>query len=190
MMRLPRSFPAVVLVCAALLALGFHTASAQVVISEFMAANVNTNIRDEDGSSPDWIELHNPGVSSVNLNGWYLTDDRSNLRKWQFPQTTPTVTLAAGARLVVWASEKNRKAAANRLHTNFKLADGGEYGPTASPSSTSIRRLIPTPRSILRRPRIFPTGSREAANGMCSRARHSIPSGRSAFRRATRNSSP
>lgn len=103
------------------------SAGAQVVISEFMAVNTNTNIVDEDGSHADWIELHNTGATSVSLNGWYLTDDKGDLREWQFPATTPAVTLAADARLRVWASGKNRKAAADRLHTNFSLNSSGEY---------------------------------------------------------------
>ena len=107
---------------------------ATVYISEFMADNQttrlpgpNTPFIDEDGDYSDWIELHNAGPDAVTLNGWYLSDDELDLRKWQFPAATPTVTLAPNARLVVWASGKNRKVnvgtlpAQPRLHTNFRL---------------------------------------------------------------------
>src|SRR5687767_10348493 len=104
-----------------------HPSQAEVVISEFMASNVNTNIVDEDGNREDWIELQNNGTTTVSLNGWYLTDDAGDKRKWQFPQTTPVVSLAPGQRLLVWASNKNRKLAVNRLHTNFALNASGEY---------------------------------------------------------------
>ena len=126
MKALPHPFrvPAIAVLLAALIS---TTAPAQVIISEFMATNVNTNIADEDGSHADWIELQNNGSSAVSLNGWYLTDDANNLRKWQFPQTSPAVSLEPGARLVVWASGKDRKLAAHRLHTNFRLDGGGEY---------------------------------------------------------------
>ena len=33
------------------------------------------------GTFPDWIELRNPGISSVNITGWSLTDD-GNARKY------------------------------------------------------------------------------------------------------------
>ena len=102
---------------------------AQVVyISEFLADNqVNTKL-DEDGSHEDWIELWNSGTTPVSLNGWYLTDNSGDLRKWQFPVTTPVVSLAAGGRLIVFASNKNRKLALTKLHTNFKLAkNAGSY---------------------------------------------------------------
>jgi hypothetical protein len=105
---------------------GFPKLRAGVVISEFVAQNI-TGAIDEDGEHEDWIELYNDGASSVSLNGWYLTDDATNLQKWRFPLTTPVVNLAPGGRLVVWCSNKNRKAAANRLHTNFKLDAAGEY---------------------------------------------------------------
>src|SRR6185312_17186649 len=47
---------------------------AQPYIAEFMAAGNNLLV-DEDGDHPDWIEIHNPATNSVNLNGWFLTDN-------------------------------------------------------------------------------------------------------------------
>ena len=60
--------------------------SNSVLINEFMAQNTGT-LRDEDNDSSDWIELFNPGTNTVNLAGWFLTDDRANLVKWRFPAT-------------------------------------------------------------------------------------------------------
>ncbi len=102
-------------------------ARAQVVISEFMAENFTSPYVDENDDREDWLELHNTGAGAVNLNGWYLTDEATDLRKWQFPVSTPAVSLAPGARLLVWCSNKNRKTNAARLHTNFKLGNDGEY---------------------------------------------------------------
>ncbi|MEX0642114.1 MAG: lamin tail domain-containing protein, partial [Pirellulales bacterium] len=42
------------------------------VISEVSAANATT-LNDEDGDSRDWIEIHNPGTTDINLAGWHLT---------------------------------------------------------------------------------------------------------------------
>ena len=125
----PRTFPlsrfAYVLVF--LVLAGARLSLAQVQISEFMVFNFSSPIVDEDDDHEDWLELSNSGAGAVSLNGWYLTDDATDLRKWQFPVSTPVVSLAPGARLVVWCSNKNRKANAARLHTNFKLATEGEY---------------------------------------------------------------
>ena len=119
-------------------------AYSQVIISEFMADNATSAIVDDDGDHSDWIELTNMGNTPVTLNGWYLTDEggenasrlNADLRKWQFPVASPVITLAAtgnvNSRLVVWCSNKNRKAnvgtpTAPRLHTNFKLDASGEH---------------------------------------------------------------
>jgi hypothetical protein len=139
--RLPRTFALIVGCCLAMVAA--QTATAQVQISEFMAVNTNTNIVDEDGDHEDWLEIENSGVATVTLNGWYLTDDPADLRKWQFPASTPTVSLPTGARLLVWASSKDRKVNAMRLHTNFKLDSGGEYLALVRPDGLTVEHSYP-----------------------------------------------
>ncbi len=120
------------------LALSGSWAPAQLVINEFMANNLSSVDVDEDTQHEDWIEIQNNGSSAASLNGWYLTDDAGELRKWQFPVSAPTVTVAAGARLVVWASGKNRRAVATKLHTNFKLNSQGEFLALVGPDGASV----------------------------------------------------
>lgn len=102
--------------------LGLAVANAGPEISEFVASNQN-GLQDEDGDRPDWIEIHNPDATAVNLQNWCLTDLITNRAKWRFP----AVTLPAGGYLVVFASSKNRSVAGQPLHTNFALSAGGEY---------------------------------------------------------------
>jgi hypothetical protein len=82
-----------------------------------MAGNTKS-IRDEDGHYSDWLELYNAGNAAVNLGGWYLTDDPSELAKWQFPRG---VTLLSRSYMMVWASGNDRTNAAAPLHTSFRL---------------------------------------------------------------------
>src|SRR3954447_847445 len=96
--------------------------AADVVISEFLASNDNS-ITDSFGNHEDWIEIHNAGDASANLNDYFLTDAAGNPEKWRFP----VQTLAPGADLVVFASNKNLSVAGSELHTNFSLAGEGEY---------------------------------------------------------------
>ncbi len=98
-------------------------AAQQVIVSEFMASNDRT-LKDEDGESSDWIEIHNAGGTAVDLSGWYLTDSATKLTRWAIPAPT---TLAAGGYLVVFASGKDRAVAGKQLHTDFGLKAGGEY---------------------------------------------------------------
>lgn len=128
-LRFPSIFPAAVATwLAAACALPLH-AQEPVYISEFMASNTssrkpnNQPMVDEDNSYEDWVEIYNAGAQAVNLDGWALTDNAANLRKWTFP----AVVLNSGQRLIVWCSDKNRRDPSQPLHTNFKLSSGGEY---------------------------------------------------------------
>lgn len=106
---------------------------AGVVIHEFLAEN-SSGLADQDGQHSDWIELKNTAAAPTNLSGWYLTDDTTNLTKWQFP----TTNLPAGGFLTVFASSKNRAVAGQELHTNFALAKAGEFLALVMPDGTTI----------------------------------------------------
>ena len=120
----PNAFFSLYVLLVVLSAFTFHstTASAGLVISEFMAIN-NSVLRDEDGAYSDWIELYNSGSNTVSLAGWHLSNKSTNLTQWTFPATN----LAPHGFLVVFASNKNRSIAGAELHTNFKLSGSGEY---------------------------------------------------------------
>jgi hypothetical protein len=105
-----------------------------VRISEFMASNSST-LLDEDGESSDWIEIFNERGEELNLAGWYLTDDVTDLTKWRFPSRV----VAGGDYLIVFASNKNRTGADDsELHTDFKLASIGEYLALVRPDGQTI----------------------------------------------------
>ncbi|MBN2474242.1 MAG: lamin tail domain-containing protein [Pirellulales bacterium] len=125
-----------------------------LIISEFLAVNdfgYDDNgdylgLADGDNNSSDWIEIHNPTDTTVNLNGWYLTDDRMNLTRWQFP-TSPSTSLDPGDYLVVFASDGRSQVenpanpyldSAGYLHTNFQLDGGGEYLALVLPNGVTV----------------------------------------------------
>ena len=111
--------------------------STELLITEFMASNTQTLI-DEDGDYSDWIEIYDPCLPSVDLNGWYLTDDPGDLTKWRFP----SVQLIRGGFITVFASGKNRAVPGSQLHTTFKLSDGGEYLALVKPDGTTIAQAF------------------------------------------------
>ena len=76
-------FPALLVFLGAL----SQIAAQDVIISELMAVN-NGTIEDEDGNTPDWIELFNAGNSTQNLSGYYLSDDPLVPEKWRFPSVS------------------------------------------------------------------------------------------------------
>ena len=90
----------------------------EMVINELMASNI-TNISDELGEFDDWIELHNPSLTPINLHDLYLTDNLNNPMKWPLPD----VTVNQGDFILFWADGTEEQGA---LHTNFNLSSEGE----------------------------------------------------------------
>ena len=121
--------------------------NADVVISEILASNQN-GLRDNDGDTPDWLEIHNRSQSSVDLQGWHLTDDAQNLTQWQFPVST---VLAADSRLVVFASSKDTVASNGELHTNFGPGSNGEFLALVDSAGTVVHGFEPSCPSQARR---------------------------------------
>jgi hypothetical protein len=112
-----------------------------VVINEFLASNTE-GIVDQDGDRNDWIELKNTDAAPLDITGWHLTDESGNLAKW----TLPATVLAPGAKLTIFASDKNRAVAGQELHTNFKLAIEGEYlALVAADGTTVVDSFAPYP---------------------------------------------
>ena len=107
--------------------------AADFQITEFLASN-GSGLVDDNGQTSDWIEIHNAGTSSGNLNGFTLTDDASVPDKY----TLPSRTLAAGQYLVVYANDDLAPNTGNDLYTGFKLSAGGEYVGLLDPAGNVI----------------------------------------------------
>ena len=93
----------------ALLANNWQIIEPHVVINEFMASNTSQEpleegeLLDGNNESSDWIEIYNPTDTAVNLDDWYLTNSKSNLIKWQFPNG---LLVEPGEFLIIFASNK------------------------------------------------------------------------------------
>lgn len=111
-----------------LLGLNFTSHAQSVRINEVVSSN---SIHfDEDGDTPDWIELHNYGSQTINLEDWSISDDPNDLSKWRFPD----VTLLPNDYLLLWASNKNR-ASSNSSRTLVNHGDEFKYIiPTEEPN--------------------------------------------------------
>ena len=85
---------------------------------------------DEDGDTPDWLEIHNYGSQNISLNGWFLSDDANDLEKWSFPN----IKLSPDAYLLLWASSKDRS---NISYSKTLINRGDTFKyllPTSEPS--------------------------------------------------------
>lgn len=103
----------------------------RLLISEFLSRNTTT-LLDEDGDTSDWIEVFNPGDTSVPLEGWALADSPTAQDRWIFPKSN----LGPKQRLIVFASGKNRRRIGTPFHTDFKLAGEGGYLGLFAPDSS------------------------------------------------------
>ena len=109
---------------------------ANPVINEFLASN-SGGLEDEDGNTPDWIELYNSTEESIDLAGYTLTDDGEQLASWTFPSRV----MAPGSFLIAFASGKDRLGP--ELHTNFRLGET-DYLAFADPSGIVVSEFTPT----------------------------------------------
>ncbi|MHC4546752.1 MAG: lamin tail domain-containing protein, partial [Planctomycetota bacterium] len=134
----------------ALLANNWQIVEPHIVINEFMASNTSQppleegELLDGDGISSDWIEIYNPTDTAVNLDGWYLTNSKSNLTKWQFPNG---LQIEPGEFLIVFASNKKLEEnpgnypyldSLGYCHTNFNLEQNGDYLALVAPDGITI----------------------------------------------------
>jgi hypothetical protein len=74
----------------------------QVLINEFLASNISTEFA-PDYNYEDWIELYNAGSSSVDLEGYYLTDDPEYLQKFRISES---LKIYSKSHKLIWADKK------------------------------------------------------------------------------------
>ncbi len=96
----------------------------RVVINEIVASN-RDGIQDEDGDTPDWIELFNAGDVPVPLRDWGLSDDDDEPFRFRLPNRT----LAPGGHLLVLASGKDRPPEVGTWETRVDRGDVWRYLP-------------------------------------------------------------
>lgn len=92
-------------------------ASAQLVINEVCSKNYRV-LADPYDRYPDWIELHNAGSESVQLDQFYLSDRVNNPTMWRLPQ----MELEAGGHVVFFSAH----SASNAGHFSFGISQSGE----------------------------------------------------------------
>ena len=94
-------------------------AATTIVINEVMASNTGS-VMSPAINFDSWVELYNPSDQAINLARYYLSDDPSNLTRWQMPNDIGTIP--AKGFLVVWLGSDDIKS----NQAPFKLdCDGG-----------------------------------------------------------------
>jgi hypothetical protein len=107
----------------------YNLTAQTVSINEVVSSN--SVYLDEDGDTPDWLEIHNFGTQDVSINGWSLSDDVNDLIKWTFPN----ITLTPNQYMLLWASSKDRTTLS---YSRTLVNQGDEFKyliPTSEPNS-------------------------------------------------------
>lgn len=99
-------------------------------INEFMASNQSTISDPNFHNYADWLEIYNAGDTDINLTGFFLSDDDSNLFKWK---VDANITVKSKSFWGFWADDAD-----TINHTNFKLNKESGFIAIASPDSMLI----------------------------------------------------
>ena len=120
-----------------------------LVINEIMAANFS-KVSDQDGEYDDWVELYNGGNTSINLEGFYLSDNENDLTKWIFPNTV----IQANDYKIIWCDTAG--SSQTGLHTTYRLSADQEEVYLTDPSGIVVDAVhyvnMPTDRAYARVP--------------------------------------
>lgn len=87
-------------------------------INEFLTSN-STDIVNDANKHEDWIEIYNGGNASVDLAGLYLSDDSTNLTKYQIPYGYASKTTVTPQGFILFWADKTSED--GPLHLPFKL---------------------------------------------------------------------
>ena len=137
--------------------------NAPPLITELMAENGNTQLGG-DGTFEDWIEIHNPSPDTIDLAGYFVTDDDDDLKKWKIT----SLKIKPGGFAIISAagdnpknvsprqniglfqqafrqfqfpgsrSSSNRARRTSRPQANFKLSLKGEYLALVEPDGETV----------------------------------------------------
>ncbi len=110
-----------------------------LVINELLASNQST-ITDEFAEFDDWVEIYNPGAQSINLAGYFLSDNPNDLMKWMFPLNAPSETeLGADDYMILWCDNLVDQGP---LHVGFRLTADGEVLYLTGPDGVTVIDFI------------------------------------------------
>ena len=105
--------------------------SQSLQINEVVSSN-SSIFYDEDGDTPDWIEIYNPKNSAINLKDYGLSDDLSEKFKWKFPD----ILIHSNDYLLILASDKDRNNIVHTWDGEITIGDKWNYWPgTSEPPS-------------------------------------------------------
>lgn len=141
--------------------------SGGLIINEVNAGNWK-GATDDYGDAEDWVEIHNPASTPVDMSGYGLSNKTATPFLWTFPQG---LIIPAKGYVTVWLSKKDRSELGRLLHANFNLDNGGDSVYLTASNATAEGILIDSATPPLVRPDQswcrMPSGSASAPFMVC-----------------------
>lgn len=107
----------------AILSVPVVSSAQTVVINELQAANLDMYV-DPSFNYGSWMELYNPTDKPVSLNGWYVSDDPTNLKK--YPLGKKRGAVKPGGYMVLWF-DNHSSYAPMQIDTKLDVEGGAIY---------------------------------------------------------------
>jgi len=108
--------------------------NASVIINELSSSNSGL-IKDEANEDPDWIEIYNRSDSAVNIEGYGLSDDISDIYKWRFGN----ITINPHQYVIVFASGKNvTEMRVKPIDDTLKFAEFEKWSDVTSGGKSTV----------------------------------------------------
>ena len=124
-----------------------------LLIGEVLVENTD-GILDGSGQRNGWIELFNTSNGTVKFGGCYLSDDKTDLRKYHIPTTDRAAQLGPRQSVVFFTSGDSSQGT---FYTNFKLRKGSTLYLVSNDGKTIIDQVeipadLPADHSVMRVP--------------------------------------
>ncbi|MBR5176793.1 MAG: lamin tail domain-containing protein [Bacteroidales bacterium] len=134
------------------LSLGAQNMS-DLLIGEVLVENT-CGIVDGYGQRNGWIELFNTSNGTVKFGGCYLSDDKSDLKKYHIPTSDRSAQLGPRQSVVFYTSGNSSQGT---FYTNFKLRNGSTLYLVSNDGRTIIDQVeipadLPADQSVVRVP--------------------------------------
>jgi len=121
---------------------GLSQSHTNLKINEILILNEN-GITNEKAQHAPWIEIFNSAYNSVNIGGFYITDDPNNLKKYLIPKNSQKTIIPKRGYIILWADGDLSQGV---LHTSFKLDTSSHFLALVEPNGRKIIDSLTLPK--------------------------------------------
>ncbi|TAH42292.1 MAG: T9SS type A sorting domain-containing protein [Bacteroidetes bacterium] len=104
------------------------------VINELMSNNTST-IADNYSNYDDWLEIYNPGNDTIDLAGYFLTDNLVMPARFMIGAGSDSTKIGPQQHLLIWLDNDTEQG---RLHASFKLNSSGDFIALIDPDGETV----------------------------------------------------